>query len=225
MPSPPPAASLTEQAKRDLRLDYRLPGWGMHLQITIFKTKAAGDISTYFAELKNKANAIFAPHGLKLVVRDLSNVPLTGIDGPITSSEHIDEAIKMLQAGGDSRSHLKVVFCTRQTADSGNPSYDAGLTVRDTNRIPYILINMQASSEDRVTLAHEAGHAAGLHHDPSHAEMRYGRDVKAYLSSQHVDVLNNFMSDDNKKTRSDLFAYQVKLLGIASFATPGNIEG
>lgn len=216
---------LTERDKNDLKIDFRLPGWGMHLRIVAFRTKATGDVSVYFQELRAKASALFAPHGLQLVIRDLTNVPLANLDGAVTTSEDIDNAIKQVQGGGDSRSNLKVIFCTRQTATSTAASADPGDTVRDAQRTPYVLINTQASNPDRVTLAHEIGHAAGLHHEPVNVKRVYGRDIETYLNLQRVPVDNNFMSDKNKNTRSDLFAFQVKTLGIALFATPGNQEG
>lgn len=216
--------NLTEREKNDLKIDFRLPGWGMHLQIQVFRTKAAGDVGVYFQELRAKANALFVPHGLRLIIRDFTNVPLANIDGAVTTSEDIDNAIKQVQGGGDARSNLKVIFCTRQTATSRAGPADPGDTVRDARGTPYVLINTQTSNPDCVTLAHEIGHAAGLHHEPDNVKSVYGRDVETYLNSQSVQVDNNFMSDKNKKTRSDLFAFQVKILSIARFSTPGNQE-
>ena len=212
---------LSERDRRDLDVNYRLPGWGMQLQITTFRTKSAGDIASYSNELLDKAKTLFGRHGLTIIVGDLTNVPLAHVDGPVTTSEDIDSVIEQVRGNGLDSS-LKVIFCSRQTASSTVSPHDAGLTVRDNRRVPYILINTQASNPDRVTLAHEIGHAAGLHHELDAMRSRYGFGAEPYLRSQHVQPDANFMSDTNKSTRADMFAYQVHTLGTAAFARPGN---
>lgn len=212
---------LSERDRRDLDVNYRLPGWGMRLQITTFRTKSAGDVAAYASELLDKAKAVFGRHGLTIAVRDLMNVPLANTDGPVTTSEDIDKVIEQVQGNGLDSS-LKVIFCARQTANATASPHDAGLTVRDSGRVPYVLINMQASNPDRVTLAHEMGHSAGLHHELDALRSRYGFGAEPYLRAQHVQPDANFMSDTNKSTRADLFAYQVHVLSTAPFAQPGN---
>lgn len=212
---------LGARERRDLDINYRLPGWGMRLHLTTLRTKSAGDVAGYATELLDKARALFARHGLTIAVRDLTNVPLANIDGPVTTSDDIDQVIEQVRGGGLDSS-LKVIFCARQTASSTVSPHDAGLTVRDRRRVPYVLINTQASQPDRVTLAHEIGHAAGLHHEPDALRGRYGFGAEAYLRAQHVQPEANFMSDANRSSRAELFAYQVDALGTAAFARPGN---
>ena len=211
--------SAAQTLKRALDTNYRLPGAGMTLRIVMLRTKAAGDVSTYLRELTDKAQALFAPHGLHLAVQDFSNVPLAGIDGPVTTSDDVDNAIRHAQDGGLPLLNLKVIFCTRQTANSTASPFEAGSTLRDSRGVPYVLINVQASNPDRVTLAHEIGHASGLHHELDNVHRVYGLGVDSYLNSIGVQGNNNFMSDKNWTTRSDLFAFQVWTLSMAAFAT------
>lgn len=219
-----PAAQqpLSARDKADLEMNYRLPGWGMRLGITVFRTRSAGDVRSYFAELLDTATKIFGPHGLNLAVRDLTQLPMAGIDGPVTSSDDINQLIAQLRGGGLD-GLLKVVFCARQTANSTVPASEAGLTVRDAQQIPYVLINSQASNPDRVTLAHEIGHAAGLHHELQSVRSRYGYGAEAYLRSRQKQPEANFMSDTNHSSRTDMFAFQVHKLSVAMFASPGNV--
>jgi hypothetical protein len=204
--------------KRALDINYRLPGAGMTLRVVMLRTKAAGDVSAYLRELTDKAQALFSPHGLHLAVRDFSNLPLAGIDGPVTTSDDVDNAIRHAQDGGIPLLNLKVIFCTRQTANSTAPPFEAGDTFRDSRGVPYVLINVQASNPDRVTLAHEIGHASGLHHELDNVHRVYGIRADSYLNSIGVRGDNNFMSDKNRTTRSDLFAFQVWTLSMAAFA-------
>jgi hypothetical protein len=222
------ASTTSDLAKKALRVDYRLAGWGMNLRIQIFRTRSAGNLQEYPQELIAKARAIYSPHGLNLVVRDSTNEPLPRTDDPATTDEQIEEVIRRAEeARRGAANYCLVIFCPSTTITSGNPQTEAGRTLRGAagaRRAPVVLINTLTKKRDRSTLAHELGHAAQLHHVDEVPRV-YGMAAVSYLAAHGVDLEQNFMGEDgDRKNRKDMFAYQVDALGSAFFAGPGNIE-
>jgi hypothetical protein len=223
--------AVTDLTKKSLALDFRLPAWGTNLRIALFSTRSAGNVSAYCSALLSKARQVCAEHGMQIISLDFTNEALKDTDDPATTDEQIENVLNRAKSAAQNRTKLGdllVIFCPSTTADTVNPQQEAGRTIRGVGgvpRLPFILINTLTSNPDQLTLIHEMGHAAGLNHEPLFVKRTMGTGALAYLTSRGVRIENNFMSDENRTSRRDMFAFQVGVLGTAFFGSPGNIEG
>jgi hypothetical protein len=119
-------------------------------------------------------------------------------------SDEFDAHAKVLrnlchQVYRDDRPRLPVIFVPFSGPKSSEPCDVNGVAVKNTDWLPFVLINSNLKSEDGVTLLHEIGHAAGLGH--------FGKGPN--------DVAENFMG--NGTNRTNMIASQVKAIAGAYF--------
>jgi hypothetical protein len=141
---------------------YRHPG-NVKLKLTVFKSKniKTNFISSYVA----KATSMLAEHGLGL---NIYNAPDLDFGKPISQivaekdedNQHKKDAraIRGLahQAYNSPEGRLPVIFVPFDVGPA------RGITISDTEWMPFVLINSESQSADNVTMLHEMGHAAKI---------------------------------------------------------------
>ena len=95
---------------------------------------------------------------------------------------------------------LPVIFCPFAKQNGADQCDFNGVTIKDTSWLPFVIINSEANSPDKVTLLHEIGHAANLVHIPK------GKN----------DLVANFMSYETDRT--DMLRNQVIAIAKAYFS-------
>src|SRR5262249_22699522 len=144
--------------------------------------------------LLTKATTMLEQHGLKLDTYDAGTLDF----GMLSDMDDV-LALRMLahKTYQDTKPRLPIIVCrfSRAVRDELN-----GLTVTDSDWLPFVLINADQLAPDSVTGLHEMGHAAGLGHYAK------GKD----------DVVANFMTYDNN--RADMLRFQVIAIAKSYYA-------
>lgn len=232
-PIRPPAAPPALKMKEMLRKDYRHPLEKV-IKIVLFWTKGAGK-PDYIKDYVAKAKGMLNEHDLDLDVFEPVNKVLNYIDAVQTDDQYAAVrrlAEKVIQAEPNAIGRLPVIVCPFVIVDPNRPVASFGhygvtliepdggpVTLEGQTWKPFVTINSLHATEAKVTLLHEIGHAAGLHHETENLDAFFGKNVAMnYLATQGIDLLKNFMNEDNHKDAFDMYAFQVRTIAGAYFA-------
>jgi len=183
--------------------EYKHPG-NVKVRLTLFWTS---NVSADPApELIDKTEKMLKEHGLSLDVypakQKQASMTLPFTD-EIVGKDQFQELRMLAHKAYDDKGkpcRLPVIFCKVQASTGADKCELQGMAVKDTGWLPFVIINVNSSAADKVTLLHEIGHSANLVHIPK------GKD----------DIVSNFMSYETNRT--DMLRNQVIAIAKAYFS-------
>lgn len=173
--------------------EYKHPG-NVKVKLTLFSSENA--LNNPSSQYLSAAQTLLNQHGLDLDSHVVSTpLPYTDLANSIDSALEL----RMLahKSYQDSSPRLPVIFCRFASQIAGEVN---GVTIKETDWLPFVLINSDNTSPDGVTLLHEIGHASGLGHvgrgknDVMENFMTYGSNRTGMTRNQVIAIANSYFA-------------------------------
>ena len=178
--------------------NYKHPG-SVKVRLTHFKTSNAA--SDPFNDYAAKAKSMLQEHNLGLDIVEGGDIDFQ------TPLQDMDDVKNLRMAAHkkfqDTTPRLPVISAVYSSVKGFDASDLNGQAIKNTDWLPFVILNSANKSADSVTLLHEAGHAANV---PGNTDLPVGPN----------DIVENFMLYGNNRT--DMLKQQVIALATAYFS-------
>jgi hypothetical protein len=195
-----PRTSPAKPPDWDLLHKYKHPG-NVTVKCTFFwASNTTNDNARGYAD---KAETMLKEHNLKLdVLPARAKTPSSTLDFQerIYLTDHAEQLRNLAHQKLVANGRLPVIFCRFLRGVGGDSDVRGYAEKSLPNWLPFVLINVDETAPDNVTLLHEIGHAGGLGHIPSNPSdavfnfMSYAPNRDDMLRNQVISIAKAYFS-------------------------------